>query len=462
MLDIIILAAGKGTRMKSNLPKVLHCIAGKPMLTHVVEAAKKLGNHSIHVIVGHGAKQIENELAEESSLSFIEQTKQLGTGHAVQQVLPKLSEKSISLILYGDVPLISSDTLNKLIKMVNKNTLGLLTVCLENPSGYGRIVRNSNNKVAVIIEQKDASSQQLLINEVNTGIMAVNSADLKKWLPKLSNNNAQGEYYLTDIIEMAVSDGIEVVTTSASNEWEVQGVNNRQQQAELERVYQNNQARLQMENGVTLLDPNRFDCRGKLSCGEDVIIDVNCLFEGDNTIANGVIIGPNCIIKNSSIGKNTEVKANTLIEDSIVSSDCVIGPFARLRPGTKLSSKVKIGNFVETKKALIGEESKVNHLSYVGDATIGEGVNIGAGTITCNYDGVNKFQTTIEDGVFVGSNSALVAPVTLGKGSTIGAGSVINKNVEPEVLALSRASQKKISSWQRPEKKRPEKNPEKK
>lgn len=460
MLDIVILAAGKGTRMKSDLPKVLHPIGGRSMLSHVISTAKQLGDYPVHIITGHGAEQVKVSLEQEPSLQtsssafhYVQQTQQLGTGHAVQQVLPGLSASSVSLILYGDVPLIELATLKKLIEKTGPGSLGLLTVNLDDPSGYGRIVRAADKSVRSIVEQKDASPEELAIQEINTGIMAVNSADLQRWLPALSNNNAQGEYYLTDIVAMAVKDGVTIATEQPDTEWEVMGVNNRQQQAELERVFQANQAKKQMLAGVTLLDPQRFDCRGNLSCGTDVVIDINCVFEGENELGNGVTIGPNCVIKNTRIGANTEIKANTMLEDSIVASACTIGPFARLRPGTQLADQAKIGNFVETKKAVIGKGSKVNHLSYVGDAVLGKDVNVGAGTITCNYDGVNKSQTTIEDNVFVGSNSALVAPVTLGEGSTVGAGSTINKNVDKESLALTRTQQQTFKDWQRPKKK---------
>ncbi len=457
MIEIVILAAGKGTRMKSDLAKVLHPIGGKPMIAHVLATAQSLGDYPIHIITGHGADQVKATLSEKitsaSSLAYIEQKQQLGTGHAVQQVLPVLNTQSITLILYGDVPLIRTSTLQNLIAKVDNNSLALLTINLENPHGYGRIVRDSENKVIAIVEQKDANQEQLKIQEVNTGIMAVNTRQLQEWLPNLSNENSQGEYYLTDIIAMAVAEGIEVACEQTSAEWEVMGINNRQQQAELERIYQENKALEQMQNGVTLLDPKRFDCRGTLSCGKDVVIDVNCIFEGENILGDGVSIGPNCLIKDAVIGDNTEIKANTIIEDSTIAGGCHIGPFARLRPGTKLSNDAKIGNFVETKKALVGQGSKINHLSYIGDATLGDHVNIGAGTITCNYDGVNKHQTNIEDDVFVGSNTSLVAPVTVGKSATIGAGSTISKSVEEHTLSLTRAPQRTITEWQRPKKK---------
>lgn len=456
MLDIVILAAGKGTRMKSDLAKVLHPIGGHSMLSHVIATANGLGDYPLHIITGHGSDQVIDSVKQQQLLkspNFVQQKEQLGTGHAVQQVLPFLNDDSITLILYGDVPLTSLETLKTLLEKVTPNTLGLLTIELNKPSGYGRIVRDSGGAVTAIVEQKDADPEQLAIKEINTGIMALNSSQLKQWLPALSNNNAQGEYYLTDIIAMAVADGITISTAQPMQEWEVMGINNRQQQAELERIYQLKQAEKQMLNGVTLLDPSRFDCRGSLVCGTDVVIDINCIFEGNNQLGDGVVIGPNCTIKNTTIGNNTEIKANTVLEDTAIANGCTIGPFARLRPGTELADQAKIGNFVETKKTTVGEGSKINHLSYVGDAVLGKDVNIGAGTITCNYDGVNKHQTIIEDDVFVGSNSALVAPLTLGSGSTVGAGSTINKNVEKETLALTRSQQKTMKEWQRPKKK---------
>jgi len=456
MLDIVILAAGKGTRMKSDLAKVLHPIGGHSMLSHVIATASSLGDYPLHIITGHGSDQVIDSVKQQQLLkspNFVQQKEQLGTGHAVQQVLPFLNDDSITLILYGDVPLTSLETLKTLLEKVTPKTLGLLTIKLNNPSGYGRIVRDSGGAVTAIVEQKDAEPEQLAIKEINTGIMALKSSQLKQWLPALSNNNAQGEYYLTDIIAMAVADGITINTAQPTEEWEVMGINNRQQQAELERIYQIKQADKQMLNGVTLLDPTRFDCRGRLVCGTDVVIDINCIFEGNNQLGDGVVIGPNCTIKNTTIGNNTEIKANTVLEDTAIANGCTIGPFARLRPGTELADQAKIGNFVEIKKTTVGEGSKINHLSYVGDAVLGKDVNIGAGTITCNYDGVNKHQTIIEDDVFVGSNSALVAPLTLGSGSTVGAGSTINKNVEKETLALTRSQQKTMKEWQRPKKK---------
>lgn len=454
MIECVILAAGKGSRMNSSLPKVLHPIAGKPLLAHVLDTVSTLSQQKTktHIVVGHGAEHVRQTIGTESH-HFIEQKEQLGTGHAVQHALPFLKEDSIALILYGDVPLIQAKTLESLIEKVDADSLGLLTVNLKNPTGYGRIVRNQHQKVQRIIEEKDANTEQKKIIEANTGIMAVNTAHLRKWLPKLANNNAQNEYYLTDIIALAVEDNVAIETQQAATEWEVLGVNNRAQQAQLERIAQSNIANDLLNQGVTLSDPTRFDCRGKMAVGMDVSIDINCLFLGNVKLGNHVVVGANCIIENAEIGDNTVINPNTIIEDAVIETSCTIGPFARLRPGTQIATKGKIGNFVETKKATIGEGSKVNHLSYVGDAVVGKDVNIGAGTITCNYDGANKHQTMIEDEVFVGSNSALVAPVTLAKKVTVAAGSVITKNVDENQLALTRVAQKTLNNWERPVKK---------
>jgi bifunctional UDP-N-acetylglucosamine pyrophosphorylase/glucosamine-1-phosphate N-acetyltransferase len=458
MLDIVVLAAGKGTRMKSDLPKVLHPIAGKPMLGHVLDRARELGgeNTQLNVVIGHGSDKVE-ELFSADDVSFVYQLDQLGTGHAVQQALSHIRSAATVLILYGDVPLISLETLEQLDQCVSDESMGLLTVNLNDPTGYGRIVRSSEaqseGQVEAIIEQKDATSDQLEINEVNTGVMAVRGSDLQKWLPNLSNDNAQQEYYLTDLIAMAVADGKTVVTAQPKDEIEVLGVNNRHQQAQLERYYQQQTAEQLMVEGVTLLDPNRFDCRGELTVGHDVEIDVNCIFVGRVVLGDNVKVGANCIIENSTIGAGTIIKANSLIDDSSVGEKCDIGPFARLRPGTNLANKAKIGNFVETKKANIGVGSKVNHLTYIGDAEIGEGVNIGAGTITCNYDGVNKSKTIIGDGAFIGSNSSLVAPVTIGENATVGAGTALSADLPDGNLGVARAKQRNIKGWKRPEKK---------
>ncbi|UTA47953.1 bifunctional UDP-N-acetylglucosamine diphosphorylase/glucosamine-1-phosphate N-acetyltransferase GlmU [Simiduia sp. 21SJ11W-1] len=452
MLDIVVLAAGKGTRMKSDLPKVLHPIAGKPLLQHVLDTSQKLGESELIVVVGHGAESVKTRVAA-PKLKFVDQTEQLGTGHAVQQTLTHLRDDAVVLILYGDVPLIAADTLQSMVDQVTHFDMALLTVLLADPTGYGRILRNAENHIVAIVEQKDANPAQLAIQEVNTGVMAVKGALLKRWLPELSNDNAQGEYYLTDIIALASRDGITVKGIHPASELEVLGVNNRRQQAELERYYQKTNADQLMEAGVTLLDPYRFDVRGEFQCGHDVIIDVNCVFEGTVSLGNNVVIEPNCILRNVTLGDNVLVKANSHLEDTRVENNCEIGPYARLRPGTVLKDNAKIGNFVETKKTTVGVGSKINHLSYVGDASLGEGVNIGAGTITCNYDGVNKFKTTIGNRVFVGSNTALVAPVTLADDATIGAGSIITKDVEAQELAIARAKQRNITGWAKPTKK---------
>lgn len=451
-LDIVILAAGKGTRMHSDLPKVLHPIGGKPLLQHVIETARSVGGQRILTVVGHGAEQVQSRLAGQD-VQFILQEQQLGTGHAVQQALPHLRANARVLILYGDVPLTRPETLQKLVAAVTERQMALLTVNLPDPSGYGRILRDASGAVRAIVEHKDASEAELTICEINTGILALTTAQLKNWLPQLKNRNSQGEYYLTDLIAMACQDEVSIHVKQPSEAQEVAGINNRQQQAVLERYFQARQAERLMASGVTLLDPARFDVRGQLNAGRDVVIDINCLFEGEVNLEDGVVIGPNCILKNCTLGAGTRVHANSLIEDATVAADCDIGPFARLRPGAVLSQKVKVGNFVEIKKATIGVGSKINHLSYIGDSLIGADVNVGAGTITCNYDGVNKSQTEIGDNCFIGSNTALVAPVKLGKNATVGAGSVITREVPEGQLAVARSKQQTVSGWQRPRKK---------
>jgi bifunctional UDP-N-acetylglucosamine pyrophosphorylase/glucosamine-1-phosphate N-acetyltransferase len=451
MLEAIILAAGKGTRMKSNLPKVMHPLAGKPFLQHVLETTRSLAPANIHLVLGHGAEVVQTSL-NLAEVNVVPQEQQLGTGHAVMQALPHLADDSVVLILYGDVPLISRETLEKLASFANRNTLALLTVRLPDPTGYGRIIRDQQGNISAIVEQKDASPEQLAIDEVNTGFVAVHTAFLRDCLPKLSNQNAQGEYYLTDIIAMAKAAGLEVVSLETRHLYEVQGVNNRQQQAELERQFQQHQAQRLMEQGLTLLDPTRFDCRGELQIGADCIVDINCVFEGRVTLGDNVRIGPNCLIKDANIADDVHIEANSVIDDAVIGPECHIGPFARIRPGSNFAKGAKVGNFVETKKAVVGEGSKINHLSYVGDAEVGADVNIGAGTITCNYDGVNKHKTRIHDQVFVGSNSALVAPVEIGAGATIAAGSTITQNVPPQQLGVARERQRNIDGWQRPRK----------
>mgnify|MGYP001243176382 FL=1 len=451
MLEAIILAAGKGTRMKSSLPKVMHPLAGKPFLQHVLETTRSLAPANIHLVLGHGAEVVQASL-NLAEVNVVPQEQQLGTGHAVMQVLPHLADDSVVLILYGDVPLISRETLEKLASVANRKALGLLTVRLPDPTGYGRVLRDQQGNISAIVEQKDASPEQRAINEVNTGFIAVHAAFLRDCLPKLSNQNAQGEYYLTDIIAMAKAAGLDVVSLETRHLYEVQGVNNRQQQAELEREFQQHQAQRLMEQGLTLLDPARFDCRGELQIGADCIVDINCVFEGRVTLGNNVRVGPNCLIKDAVIADDVHIEANSVIDDAVIGPECHIGPFARVRPGSNFAKGAKVGNFVETKKAVVGEGSKINHLSYVGDAEVGADVNIGAGTITCNYDGVNKHKTRIHDQVFVGSNTALVAPVEIGTGATIAAGSTITQNVQAQQLGVARERQRNIDGWQRPKK----------
>jgi len=454
MIEVIILAAGKGTRMRSALPKVLHRIGGKPMVDHVVATAKSLSPARIHLVIGHGAEQLREHVGGDADIRIVEQREQLGTGHAALQVSPQLNADSTTLILYGDVPLIRKDTLVTLLGLANKaQTVALLTVNLDEPSGYGRIVRNETGEVQYIVEQKDADVSQLGIKEVNTGVIAARSSDLARWLPQLKNSNVQGEFYLTDIIAMAVGEGLHIATTQPADDHEVMGINNRQQQAELERAHQQRQALVLMQNGLALLDPSRFDLRGQLEHGADCHIDINCVLEGRISLGNNVTIAQNCYIKNAIIGDKVEILSNSVIEDVDIGAGAHVGPFARLRPGTKLANNARVGNFVEIKNAEIGVGSKVNHLSYVGDAQLGSNVNIGAGTITCNYDGANKHRTTIEDEVFVGSNSALVAPVTLEKGATVAAGSTITQSVPENGLALARSRQRVVEGWQRPKKK---------
>jgi bifunctional UDP-N-acetylglucosamine pyrophosphorylase/glucosamine-1-phosphate N-acetyltransferase len=449
-ITTIILAAGKGTRMRSELPKILHKIANRPLLQHVYDMSRQLANNTIKIVYGHGAELVIDTL-KDLEAGWIEQKQQLGTGHAVQQVAGQIADTDTVLILYGDVPLLKLATVKQLIANVNDESLALLTVHLENPTGYGRIVRDSAGQVTKIVEEKDASAIEKLIKEGYTGIMAAQGDKLKKWLNRLNNNNAQGEFYLTDVIEMAVSDGVAIVTNQPETIDEVLGVNNRIQLSHLERVYQQEQACQLMEQGVTLIDPARFDLRGSIEkLGIDIVCDINVILEGNNSIGNNVKIGANTYIKNSIIGDNVEILANCVIENSVIGQGSRIGPFARLRPETVLAEVVHIGNFVEIKKSSVATGSKINHLSYIGDTTVGAQVNIGAGTITCNYDGVNKFRTIIEDGAFIGSDTQLVAPVTIGKNATIGAGSTITKDSPENQLTLSRVKQISITDWQRP------------
>lgn len=452
-LNVVILAAGAGTRMRSRLPKVLHEVGGKPMLEHVVDAARQLDARRIQVVYGHGGEAVRSALVH-LEVVWVEQGEQLGTGHAVAQTLPHMGAGDTVLVLYGDVPLISAETLRQVVAVAQQDSLGLLTVRLDDPRGYGRIVRDNQGGVVRIVEEKDASTEQRAIAEINTGMLAVSGERLQKWLAVLDNNNAQGEYYLTDIIAMAVREGVKVSTVTPLSVAEVMGVNNRVQLAEVERHYQRAQAERLMLAGITLRDPARFDVRGELSAGSDVTIDVNVVIEGKVVLGNGVRIGPNVVLRNAAIGDDVEILAQCVIEDAVIGAHCRIGPFARIRPETRLAADVHIGNFVEIKKSEIGQGSKINHLSYVGDATVGGNVNIGAGTITCNYDGANKHRTTIGNDVFVGSSTQLVAPVTVGDGATIGAGSTITRDAPPGELTLSRAPQQTRPGWKRPIKKK--------
>jgi len=447
-LDIVILAAGQGTRMRSALPKVLHPVAGNSMLGHVIHSARQLSPDSIQVVIGHGADKVREQLSADD-LSFVLQDKQLGTGHAVAQAVPALSADTV-LILYGDVPLIEVETLQRLLTLVNDQQLGLLTVSLEDPTGYGRIVRDAQNNVSAIVEHKDATDAQKAIKEGNTGILAVPGKRLADWLGRLSNNNAQGEYYLTDVIAMAVNDGLVVATAQPNDPMEVQGANDRKQLAELERHYQLREARRLMALGVTLRDPSRFDVRGDVTVGRDVTIDINVILEGRVIIEDDVSIGPNCVIKDTTLRKGAIIKANSHLEGAIVGEAADAGPFARLRPGSVLGARAHVGNFVELKNAEMGEGAKAGHLAYLGDAVIGARTNIGAGTITCNYDGANKHKTVLGEDVFIGSNNSLVAPVDISSGATTAAGSTITQNVAAEQLAVARARQRNIDGWKRP------------
>ena len=451
-LSVVILAAGQGTRMKSKLPKVLHGIGGKSLLAHVIHCARELNPQQTVVVYGHGGEQVKSSLAGEQ-VRWVEQAQQLGTGHAVDQATPYLDEEHIILVLYGDVPLINANTLADLVKQASGDCLALLTVHLHNPHGYGRIVRDAQGHIQRIVEQKDASPQELAINEINTGILAVSAKRLKAWLKQLDNSNAQGEYYLTDIIAMAVKDGVAVTAAHPASEDEVLGVNSRSQLAHLERVYQRQQAEAMMAEGVTVIDPERLDVRGTLEIGRDVTLDVNVVLEGHVVIEDDVYIGPNCVIRDSHIGSGVHMQAMCVVDQARVGANCLIGPYSRLRPGAELKGDNHIGNFVEVKNSVIGEGSKVNHLTYIGDTDMGSGVNIGAGTITANYDGANKHRTIIGDNASTGSNSVLVAPVTIGKGATIGAGSVIAKNAPEDKLTLARARQVTLDHWLRPQKK---------
>lgn len=450
-LSVVILAAGKGTRMYSDLPKVLHPLAGKPMVQHVIDTALKLGAQNVHLVYGHGGDLLKDKLSDQP-LNWVLQAEQLGTGHAMQQAAPHFSDDEDVLMLYGDVPLISEETLQRLLAAKPQGGISLLTVKLVDPTGYGRIVRENDNVVG-IVEHKDATAEQHKINEINTGILVASGRDLKRWLGKLDNNNAQGEYYITDIIALAHQEGNKIETVHPDRLSEVEGVNNRLQLSALEREYQSEQAQKLLLAGVMLLDPARFDLRGELIHGRDISIDTNVIIEGNVKLGDRVRIATGCVLKDCVIGDDCEISPYTVIENATLAAECTVGPFARLRPGADLAEKAHVGNFVEMKKARLGKGSKAGHLSYLGDAEIGDNVNIGAGTITCNYDGANKFKTIIGDDVFVGSDTQLVAPVTIGNGVTIAAGTTVTKDVAEKELVLSRVKQTHIQGWKRPVKK---------
>ncbi len=454
-LHIVILAAGKGSRMRSQHPKVLHQVAGKSLLGHVIDSAAALAPNKMHVVIGHKKDQVIEAFAnhpESAKLQFVEQTEQLGTGHAVTQALPSIPENANVLMLTADVPLIHSDTLTAMVASMQSHTLTVLTAIVDNPFGLGRISRDDTDSVCAIVEEKDASHEQRKITEINSGIICARKAPLAGWLSQIKNTNKQQEYYLTDVVGLAYQAGDPITTLQPANNYEVQGINSRVQLAEVERIYQTSKATELMEAGVTIADPSRIDIRGDVTIGQDTVIDVNVVIQGPTQIGCNVTIAPNCVISDSQIADNVEIHANTVIESARIHSHAQIGPFARLRPGTQLAEKVKIGNFVETKNAQLDAGAKVNHLSYVGDANVGRNTNIGAGVITCNYDGANKHQTTIGNDVFVGSDCQLVAPVTIGDGATIGAGSTITSNVSADTLAISRNKQRELTGWKRPKK----------
>ncbi|WP_406611623.1 bifunctional UDP-N-acetylglucosamine diphosphorylase/glucosamine-1-phosphate N-acetyltransferase GlmU [Alcaligenes aquatilis] len=452
MLNIVILAAGMGKRMQSDLPKVLHPIAGKSMLAHVLDSARELEPEKVVVVVGHGAERVQQTFAQ-AELAFALQQPQHGTGHAVQQAVPELvggdQQDDATLVLYGDVPLVQADTLRRLLAARGQG-VAVLTETLADSTGYGRIIRGADGSVQRIVEHKDANDAERAVKEVNTGILVAPTARLKDWLTRITNDNAQGEYYLTDIIALAVADGVSVQAAQPAAGWETLGVNSRIQQAELERLWQAEQARRLLEKGVTLADPARFDLRGTLECGRDVFIDVGCVFEGKVVLQDGVRVGPHSVLRDVTIGAGTQIEAFSHLQQAQVGEQARIGPYARLRPGAVLANHTHVGNFVEIKNTQLGEGSKANHLAYIGDADVGQRVNIGAGTITCNYDGVNKFRTVIGDDAFIGSDTQLVAPVTVGRGATIGAGTTLVRNAPDDQLTLSRSEQRNVSGWKRP------------
>ncbi len=448
-LNVVVLAAGKGTRMASSFPKVLHKIAGKPLLLHVLETARALDCENLQVVTGFGSDAVESAMGK-SATRYVLQQEQLGTAHAVMQTVEYLDDNAVVLILYGDVPLIKKATLEALLDKVDENSMAVLTCEVSDPTGLGRIIRDNSGQISRIIEEKDANPEQQGVCEINTGFMAIPVNRLKTWLPKIQANNAQKEYYLTDLVEVAIADGCSVATSKCLDQKEVTGINDRIQLAELERKYQLEMHEELMKNGVSLADPARFDIRGNATIAADVEIDINVILEGDVTIEPNVKIGAGCVLKNCHIGNGSQLFPYTLIEDALIGKNCQLGPFARVRPGTELKDSAKLGNFVEIKKAVIGEGSKVNHLSYLGDAELGKNVNIGAGTITCNYDGVNKFKTIIGDGVFIGSNAVLVAPLEIEDGGFVAAGSTITKPVKKDQLAVGRSRQSNIEGWKRP------------
>ncbi len=451
-LGVIILAAGQGTRMHSALPKVLHTLAGKSLLDHVLGTASRLQPSTTVVVYGHGGEQVP-ESYPDLAVEWVEQAQQLGTGHAVQQAMAQIRDVGRVLVLYGDVPLTRSETLLDLLEESAESPLGVLTAILDEPGGYGRMVRDPVGRILRIVEQKDASEAELDIDEINTGIMVFDRTCLSGWLQRIDNRNAQNEYYLTDVIALAVAEGVEVSSVQTELEEEILGVNNRSQLARLERFFQRRQAQSLMQSGLTLADPDRFDLRGTLLAGQDVFIDVNVVLEGDIELGDGVSIGPNSVLKDCKIGRDTSVLASSVIEEAVIGAGARIGPFSRIRPQVELADRVRVGNFVELKKSRVGVGSKVNHLSYIGDSTVGANVNVGAGTITCNYDGANKHHTEIGEGAFIGSNTNLVAPVAVGAGATIGAGSTITRDVPADRLSLTRGRQTTIEGWQRPTKK---------
>ncbi len=456
-LSVVILAAGQGKRMNSSLPKVLHTLAGKPLLGHVLQAATALQPERVCIVIGHGSAAVMQAFTPtetcDASITWVKQEPQLGTGHALQQALPGVAQGGVILVLYGDVPLVNAATLARLVGQCGGTALALLTQVVDNPSGYGRIVRDAKSKILRIVEEKDASVLERKITEINTGIMSIPAARLANWLARLSNANAQQEYYLTDIVALAIADGVQVRSSQPGHTWECLGVNSKKDLATLERTQQKNIADALLAAGVTLADPLRLDVRGELQCGRDVSIDVNCIFEGNVTLADGVKIGAHCIVRDAYIGANSSVLPFSFIDGANVGADARIGPYARLRPGTELAAGVHIGNFVEVKASHLGWGSKANHLAYIGDSTVGKNVNIGAGTITCNYDGANKHRTVIEDDVHIGSDVQLVAPVTIGKGATIGAGATITKDVPPGELSFTKKEQHTKPGWKRPVKK---------